>query len=202
MLKRLCFYKQLFVFVAVLFVTSCQQAPQTWQTSDITGAIPDLSFSLNETSGNKPVTADNYRGKVTLLFFGFTHCPQVCPTTLLQLQQATTKLAELGEQTQVLFVSVDPDRDDMTTIQRYVENFGSRTVGLRGVEQQLKALTQRYFITYDKEEMPANGNYDMMHSSQVYVFDKKGQARLLFRASDSVAAMKADLRRLISEFNG
>lgn len=191
------FFKYLMVVTQLVLLSACQQ-PQEWQTSDVTGAIPELNFELIETSHKAVVTAENFKGKINLLFFGFTHCPQVCPTTLLQLQQARAANQELSDQIQILFVSVDPERDDVMRIQQYVDNFDG-TIGLRADEKQLQTLAKRYFIKYDKEAIPADGNYDMMHSSQVYVFDKQGQGRLIFRSSDPVSAMTADLQRLIKE---
>lgn len=191
-------FRQTLIVSALLLLSACM-TEQAWQTSNITGAMPKLMFTLTEAKQGKQVTQDDFKGKVTLLFFGFTHCPEVCPTTLLLLQQAVSKLEKQADQVQILFVSVDPDRDDLDAIKNYAENFGSQTVGLRGVGQDLEALTKKYYVAYEQSEATEDGQYDVVHSSQVYVFDREGEARLLVRATDSIDAITSDLKRLIAE---
>ncbi|MEX1214460.1 SCO family protein [Saccharospirillum sp.] len=186
--------KQLFLILSVLLLTGCGE--QTWRTTDISGAMPELNFNLTDEHGHA-VTADDYRGKSTLLFFGFTNCPDVCPTTLAQLAGAVKLLSEdVRKDLQVLFVSVDPARDDPATLRRYTDVFGPRFIGLTGDRAALDALTGRYSTTYSYGEKDESGNYDVSHSSAVFAFNREGDVRLLIRASDPVEAVAEDLRQL------
>jgi protein SCO1/2 len=186
--------KRLFLMLSALLLAGCGE--QSWQTTDISGAMPELRFELTDENG-RTVSADDYRGKPTLLFFGFTNCPDVCPTTLAQLASATQQLnEELRANLQVLFVSVDPVRDDPHTLRRYTDVFGPQFIGLTGDKAALDALTRRYSTTYSYGEEDQSGNYDVSHSGAVFAFNRAGNVRLLIRASDPLNAVVADLRRL------
>jgi len=170
-----------------------------WQTKDISGLMPPLAFELIDEHGNA-VTAEAFRGQATLLFFGFTHCHDVCPTTLARLTAIIEGLdEEVGDKVQVLFVSVDPARDDPATLRRYTEAFGPQVTGLTGDTAALEALTRRYRVTYGYGEPDADGNYAVSHSSAVFAFNDAGQAHLLIRDSDSPNAVASDLRRLVTQ---
>jgi len=165
-----------------------------WQTRDISGLVPDLAFQMHDDRG-RSVSARDYRGEVTLLFFGFTHCPDVCNTTLAQLAQ-TLRASGGGNDARVLFVTVDPARDTTAVMHAYVQAFGPRFVGLRGDAAALNALVRRYRVTYTLGKPDAQGQYDVIHSSAVFVFDREGRARLLFTGKEAPDAMAQDLRRL------
>ena len=184
----------------VLLLTACQ-GEQPWRTSNITGAMPNLSFSLIDANHNKPVTAEEYQGKVVMLFFGFTHCPDVCPTTLLQLQKALSMMGEQAKQVQVLFVTVDPERDGQQALKHYTENFGSQVIGLYGDVEQLEKLAKTYGVSHERQQADTGDNYDISHGSVVYVFDYTGAIRLLVRGNDPVEAIASDLKRLVAEQN-
>lgn len=171
---------------------------QGWQTHDISGLMPDLAFALGDDRG-RSVSAQDYRGKVTLMFFGFTHCEDVCPTTLAQLAQALQMTDKGRDDARVLFVTVDPARDSTRVMHEYVQTFGPQFVGLRGDSGALDALTRRYRVSYALGKPDARGDYEVTHSSAVFVFDREGRARLLFTAKDTPAAIGQDLRRIISE---
>ncbi|MDZ7851659.1 MAG: SCO family protein [Halomonas sp.] len=180
-----------------LWLTGCGE--QEWQTKDISGLMPPLEFTLTDEKGNT-VDAERFRGKSTLLYFGFTHCPDVCPTTLARLGTAIRQLDdEIREDTEVLFVSVDPARDDPETLKEYTDAFGSQFVGLTGDKEALDALTRRYRVTYGYGDKDDNGNYDVSHSSAVFAFNGQGEARLLIRDSDPMEAVVADLERLADD---
>lgn len=170
-----------------------------WQTKDISGLMPSLAFELIDENGNT-VSADQFLGKTTLLFFGFTHCPDVCPTTLSRLDAATQRMDETArDEIQVLFVSVDPRRDDAETLDSYTDAFGPQFIGLTGDKAALDKLTRRYRVTYGYGEEDSEGNYDVSHSSAVFAFNAQGEARLLIRDSDPMEAVVADLERLAGE---
>ncbi|SDI67919.1 SCO family protein [Billgrantia gudaonensis] len=180
--------------VASLWLAGCGEP--AWQTKDISGLMPPLEFELVDENGHD-VEADQYLGKSTLLFFGFTHCPDVCPATLGRLEAAIGRLDESArDDIQVLFVSVDPRRDDPETLRAYTESFGARFIGLTGNRAALDALTRRYRVTYGYGEADDDGNYAVSHSSAVFGFDERGEARVLIRDSDPMEAVVADLERL------
>ncbi|QFT86701.1 hypothetical protein FIU88_17285 [Halomonas sp. THAF12] len=185
-------------WIMALFVTlwlaGCSEP--SWQTKDISGLMPPLAFELVDENGND-INADQFLGKSTLLFFGFTHCPDVCPTTLARLDAATQRMDESArDDIQVLFVSVDPRRDDAETLREYTDAFGPQFIGLTGDKAALDELTRRYRVTYGYGEEDSNGNYDVSHSSAVFAFDDQGEVRLLIRDSDPMDAVVADLERL------
>ncbi|WP_253742612.1 SCO family protein [Halomonas sp. THAF12] len=177
-----------------LWLAGCSEP--SWQTKDISGLMPPLAFELVDENGND-INADQFLGKSTLLFFGFTHCPDVCPTTLARLDAATQRMDESArDDIQVLFVSVDPRRDDAETLREYTDAFGPQFIGLTGDKAALDELTRRYRVTYGYGEEDSNGNYDVSHSSAVFAFDDQGEVRLLIRDSDPMDAVVADLERL------
>lgn len=180
-----------------LLLAACTQ-DDTAQTKSIAGLMPDLRFELRDDHGTR-VSAEDYAGQVRLLFFGYTSCPDVCPLTLGRLSAVLHGLdASELERTTVLFVSVDPARDTPEKLQRYVQYFGSRIVGLTGDEPQLRTLSRRYRTTFGYGEKDDSGFYEVSHSSGVYVFDAAGRAQRLFRPADSVESMREDLRRVLS----
>ncbi len=188
-----------FAILSFLFFLVACQDQQPWLTSNITGALPDLSFNLTEANHNKSVTAEDYHGKIVMLFFGFTNCPAVCPSTLLHIQKSLLALADKAQQVQVLFVTVDPERDGLETLKQYTENFGSQVIGLRGNIKTINQLTKTYGVSHENQQADANGDYDISHGSAVYVFDRQGRMRLLVRANDPSDAITSDLKRLLSE---
>lgn len=169
----------------------------SWKTKDIGGMMPELEFTLTSEDG-ETVKAERYTGRVNLLFFGYTHCPDVCPITLGRLRGVMDRLPEdVAEQIRVLFVSVDPRRDDPEALRTYTDQFGERFVGLTGSRDQLDALTKRYRTTYGYGEADEQGNYEVSHGSAVYAFDPAGDARLLIRSDDDLAAIASDLEQLV-----
>jgi protein SCO1 len=169
---------------------------QPWALNNITGLMPSLEFSLTDQDG-KVVNAAAYRGQLVVLYFGYTHCPDVCPMTLATLSQAIRNLGADADKVRVLFVTVDPARDTPAVLKRYVNAFGPAFVGLRGDSAALETLTRRYRVAYSLEKPDAKGNYDVTHSSALFIFDTNGKARLLATGSDKAAPITQDLRRLL-----
>lgn len=179
-----------------LLLVGCWEGDE-WQTKEIAGLMPPLRFTLTQDSGTE-VQATNFRGYITLLYFGYTHCPDICPTTLAKLNAAIARLGQTRD-VRVLFVSVDPKRDGLDRLRTYTAKFGPQFVGLRGNEEELTELTKRYRITYGYGKPGDSGDYEVSHSSAVFVFDRAGEARLMVRSSDGVDAIAADLKRLDAE---
>jgi protein SCO1 len=180
--------------IAVWLGGCSRQAP--YHLQDISGLMPPLQFSLTD-DDSRPVTAANYRGDLVLMYFGYTHCPDLCPMTLASLGQALGRLGPDASKVRVLFVTVDPARDTTPLLKRYMSYFGPQFTGLRGDDEALRPLIRRYRIGYHRDPPDRNGNYAVEHSSVVFVFDQQGRARLLGRESDPPDQVAQDLRRLL-----
>lgn len=168
-------------------------APQhKWQLTDVSGHLPNLQFSLIADDG-KPVNENSYKGYIALLYFGFTHCPDECPVTLARLNEILNKLGKEGDHIKVLFVTIDPARDDPKTMREFINSFNSKNmVGLTGGKDDIKKLTKRYRAAYrpDKD--------NIIHSNAIYIFDGQGSARLIATPEDSDEKIINDLRNLRS----
>ncbi len=185
----------LIAWVAALGLAACGSSGPHFQLQSVTGLLPQLKFALTDQDG-RSVTANDYRGKVVLLYFGYTHCPDACPTTLTTLSEALRRLGPEAQRMRVLFVTVDPARDTTAVMKRYVGAFGPEFVGLRGDDDALTTLSKRYRIAYHREPPDRNGYYAVDHSSAVFIFDASGQARLLAQETDNPRTIAMDLHRL------
>lgn len=186
------------LLAGVALLGGCQHSAAPWRLTDLTGHMPDLAFNLTNDEGHA-VDAAHYRGKVTLLYFGYTHCPDVCPLTMAQLHVVMQKLGPLADRTQILFVSVDPARDTPAVLHEYVNAFDPHAVGLTGPPKALEALAKRYRSAFSREPARADGGYAVSHSSAIYIFDGKGHARLLATPADPQDDVVHDLHRLLEE---
>ncbi|SCZ56262.1 SCO family protein [Thiohalomonas denitrificans] len=182
--------------VLLMFLgTSCIN--EAWQTKDISGLMPPLELQLTAADGEDLSEAD-LQGRVVLLVFGYASCPDICPTNLAQLAALKRHLpASRAEAVQILFVSVDPQRDTPNQLAAFTDYFDADIIGATGTPDRLRALSRRYRTTFSYGEADADGFYEVIHSSGVYVFDPNGEVRLLFRPSDTVEQMAADLTRLL-----
>jgi protein SCO1/2 len=187
--------------IGVLGACSGPKAPTAaLHGDDISGVMPSLEFTLTGPSG-ATMTAADLRGKTVLLYFGYTHCPDVCPTTLAVLAQALKRLGPAAAAVRVLFVSVDPKRDSGQALARYASYFGPQFIGLTGTDNQLTALTKRYRVAYRRDPPDARGDYAVYHSSAVFVFDQDGRARLLATPSETSDELRGDLNTVIRSGN-
>jgi protein SCO1 len=178
-----------------LGLASCGTAAPPFALQNVTGLLPSLAFELTN-QDDRAVTADDYRGKVVMLYFGYTHCPDACPTTLATLATAIRGLGPQAAKVRVLFVTVDPKRDTAAVLKSYVSFFGPQFVGLRGDDDELTALSKRYRVAFHLEPPDRNGDYAVDHSSAIFIFDGTGRARLLGSEGDGAAKIAQDLRRL------
>lgn len=169
-----------------------------WAGIDVAGTLPDLAFTATRAGDGQTVRAADYRGQVTALFFGFTYCPDICPMTLANLSAVADGLGEAAAGLSILFVTVDPARDTAGTLAAYVDAFSPRATGLRCTDNQLAALGRRYRITY---RVDPGDPYTVSHGRSVYVFDRKGAARVLLPDFDSakadIAGVTEDMHRLL-----
>ena len=183
--------------VLTSLLAACAGRDPSYALKNVTGLVSPLEFQLTNQDG-QPVTAADYRHDIVLLYFGYTQCPDECPTTLATLANALRALGPRGSQVRVLFVSVDPRRDTTEVLKRYVSNFGPQFVGLRGEQAELTDLSKRYRIAYHYEEPDKYGNYAVDHSSAVFIFDGTGRARLLGQSDNTAQQVASDLRRLLA----
>jgi protein SCO1/2 len=176
---------------------ACHRQPP-WALRNVSGIIAPLEFHLTDNHG-RAVTATDYRGLVTLVYFGYTHCPDICPATLGKLALVMRDLGADAEKVRVLFITVDPPRDTVPVLNQYVTAFGPQFVGLRGNDHELQDITRRYRVAYNRQAPDAHGNYAVAHSSAVFVFDQFGKARLLADSDAKASQFVQDVKRLIRE---
>lgn len=187
--------RHLVLMMTAFMLAACAEDP-SWQTKDVSGVLPDLEFRLTDERG-ETVTEEAFLGRPTAVFFGYTHCPDICPITMGKLRMAIGQMPEdLRDDVQVLFVSVDPERDDSARLTEYTASFGPQFVGLTSDEDRLRKVVKRYRATFSYEMPDENGDYLVSHPSAVYVFDAQGRARLLMRNDDPARAIARDLERL------
>jgi protein SCO1/2 len=192
--------KRIFLFAGVsAAMTLSAGAALAWNSTDVAGALPQLQFTMTRAGDGKAVTAADYRGKIVLLYFGYTSCPDVCPTTLLNASTMLKSLGAEADKVRVLFVTVDPNRDSLKLLKDYTESFAPQVVGLRGTPDQLAALAKRYRVAYSVQ--PVGDSFDVTHGTAVYVFDRHGDIKLLFTQLETPGAkldqMTADLKQLV-----
>ena len=164
---------------------------------DITGAEYARTLSLTDQNG-QPRTLADFKGKVTVVFFGFTQCPDVCPTTMAELAQVKAALGKDGDRVQGVFVTVDPDRDSAEVLKSYMTGFDPSFVALRGTPEQIAATAKEFKVFYAKVPGKAEGSYSVDHTAGSYVFDAQGRVRLFIRYGSGAEALTADLKTLLA----
>jgi protein SCO1/2 len=179
-----------------LLLLGCVEEKPTFSAIDVTGADYARDFQLTDHNGQVRSLKD-FRGKVVVMFFGYTQCPDVCPTSMAELAQVKKLLGPQGDKLQGLFVSLDPERDKPETLKAYMENFDPGFLALYTTPQQLPALAKEFKVYYKKVEGPTPTSYTLDHSAGSYVFDPQGRLRLYVRYGSGVEAMTADLRLLL-----
>ncbi|MGB8363468.1 MAG: SCO family protein [Rhizomicrobium sp.] len=167
--------------------------------TDITGAMPALEFSMVRANDGAAVTAADYRGRVTVLYFGYTNCPDVCPTTLANLATVLQALGAQAKNVRVLFVTVDPDRDSLAALKTYVAAFAPQIDGLRGTADAVATLARRYRVTYLVTPASPGHPYEVMHSASTFFFDREGNARYVATSVADAPAIEADIRGLLMQ---
>jgi len=180
-----------------LLLAACDDSGKPWHATDITGAMPKLTFHMVRANDGQVVTAESYRGRVVILYFGYTHCPDICPTTLANLSEVLKRLDTRAYEVSVLFVSVDPDRDTLPVLSAYVRSFAKQIDGLSGPPNGLAALTRRYRVLFSVTKESPGHPYTVMHSNSVFFFDRSGRARLVTTSTDDIAGMTDDVERLL-----
>jgi protein SCO1/2 len=182
-------------------LAACDKLPgkqkEAFQNTDVTGLDYAKGFALTDHTG-KPRTLADFKGKVVVVFFGYTQCPDVCPTTMAEMASVMQKLGPLADQVQVLFITLDPERDTQQLLAQYVPAFDKRFIGLRGTPEQTAKTAKEFKVFYSKVPGTDPGSYTIDHTAGSYVFDRDGRLRLFIRHGQGPDPIVHDLRELLS----
>lgn len=187
-------------FALLLAAAGCgpqSSQPVKFQLTDVTGANFGKALALNDHNG-KARTLTDFQGKVVVIFFGFTQCPDVCPTTLAEMAKVVKELGTDGEKVQVLFVSVDPERDTQELLKQYVTAFHPTFLGLVG-DAAATTRTAKEFKVYVQKQPGKNGGYSVDHSAGTFIVDQRGSLRLFAQPNAGAAALANDIRTLLKQ---
>ena len=183
---------------AAAVLTACSQDSVAFRGVNITGADYARDFAITDHHGQLR-SINDFAGKVVVVFFGFTQCPDVCPTSMQELAEVKQALGADGERLQGIFISVDPERDTLELLKAYMENFDSSFLALRPTPEQLPALTKDFKIYYKKVDGTTPTSYTMDHSAGSYIYDPQGRLRVYHRYGSGAEALGADVRLLLDE---
>lgn len=191
------FFRHFFIALLLIGLTACSPK-QEFKNIDITGSTAfGKDFSLIDPDG-KVRTLEDFKGKVVVMFFGYTQCPDICPTTLTEMQQVMTLLGPQSDKVQVLFVTVDPERDTAAILKQYVPSFDPRFLGLRPADEAaLEKVAKDFKIYYKKVPGTSPGSYTMDHTAGSYAFDPQGRLRLYIKHAQGPEALAHDLKELL-----
>ena len=186
---------------AALSLTACEPlgltaAKPAFRGVDITGATYARNFSLPDQNG-QPRTLADFKGKVVVVFFGYTQCPDVCPTTMVELAQVKKALGKDGDRLQGLFVSIDPERDTPAILKAYMTSFDPSFIALRGSVEQAQATAKEFKVFFAKVPGKTESSYTIDHTAGAYVFDTHGKVRLFERYGAGAEALTADIKALL-----
>lgn len=190
----------LLICTALFALSACSEkaAPVAFNNTDVTGLAYGKDFSLHDHNGKLRTLAD-FKGKAVVVFFGFTQCPDVCPTTMLEMANVMKALGPDADKVQVLFITVDPERDTATLLSQYVPAFDPRFLGLRGDLAETEKTAKEFKVFYQKVPGKTPGSYTVDHTAGSYVFDPQGRIRLFIRHGQGVEPIVHDLKILLAE---
>jgi protein SCO1/2 len=183
--------------LAMLLVACGKREAAQFQLTDVTGASFGKALALTDHNGQRRTLAD-FKGKVVVLFFGFTHCPDACPTTMMELANVATQLGPDAQRLQVLFVTVDPERDTAEVLRQYVPSFDPSFLGLYGTPEETSRTAKEFKIYFQKQPQ-AGGGYTMDHSAGTFVLDSQGRLRLFAQYGAGANPLLHDIRLLLAE---
>jgi protein SCO1/2 len=179
----------------------CSPQAPTFKNTDITGATFAQDLKLIDHNGLMRSLAD-FRGNVAVVFFGFTQCPDVCPTSMVTLAEVKRLMGDQGKRLQVLFITVDPERDTLPLLKDYMANFDPTFLALRPTSEELKAVADNFKIHYNKVEGATQTSYTMDHSAGKYVFDTAGAVRLFSSYGTEPSVIAEDILKLLKSMKG
>jgi protein SCO1/2 len=168
----------------------------SFQNTDVTGLDYAKGFTLTDQNGKKRSLAD-FKGKVVVVFFGYTQCPDVCPTTMAEMASVMKELGPKADQVQVLFITLDPERDTRELLASYVPQFDKRFLGLYGTPDETAKVAKEFKVFYNKVPGSEPGSYSIDHTACSYVFDRDGKIRLFVRHGQGAAPLVHDIRQLL-----
>jgi len=196
-MKRLGSFALVVGLAAGVLLTSCtSKVEPTFLSTDITNANFGRDFKLTDHNG-RIRSLDDFKGKVVVLFFGYTNCPDICPITMGKLAVAMKKLGKDAKHVQVLFVSIDPEHDTSALLKQYVTAFNPAFLGLSGDIQTTRNVTQEFKVTFQKQAGKTQDNYTMDHSTGTYIYDTVGRIRLYVNSSKSADVFSHDILELL-----
>lgn len=183
---------------AAALLIGCKPKAVQFEGVDVTGAAYAKDFPLPDASGTLRSVQD-FAGQVVVVFFGYTQCPDVCPTTLQELVEVKALLGAQGERLQGVFISLDPERDTPQVLQAYTQAFDPHMVALTGTPEQLSAVAKDFKVFFKKVDGKQPGSYTLDHSAGLYVYDTKGHLRVYHRYGQGVEALAKDVHTLLQE---
>jgi protein SCO1/2 len=190
------FRRILLLTTCALFFQACAPDKPTFKAIDLTGADYAQGFELKDQFGQERTLAD-FKGQVVVVFFGFTQCPDFCPTTLTEWVQVKKALGEKGKKLQAVFITVDPERDQPEVLKEYMANFDPSFLALIPSMEELPSLAKSYKIYYKKVPGPTPTSYTMDHQAGTYIYDTEGQLRLYARYGLGPVAVTEDIGKLL-----
>lgn len=191
------FLSLLLVGFCSFLLLACNQPAPSFKNTDLTGASYARDFSLTDANG-KPRTLADFKGKAVVVFFGYTQCPDVCPTTLSEMAGVMKKLGPLSDRVQMIFITLDPEHDTPVILAQYVPSFDPRFLALTGDTAAIQKAAQEFKVVYQKVAGSTAGNYSIDHTAASFVFDPQGRIRLYVRSSMGPEALEQDLRSLLN----
>lgn len=180
-----------------LLLAACSPTPPAFTSTDISAVDWGKDFALTDHHGQLRHLAD-FKGKAVIVFFGYTQCPDVCPTTLSSMREVLSRLGDQASRVQVLFVTLDPERDTAQLLSEYVTAFDPSFLGLRGDEAATRAVAKDFKVFYAKQAGRTPDSYTLDHTTGSYVFDPQGRIRLLVRHGELPESVAADVKRLLA----
>ncbi|MBR7782134.1 SCO family protein [Undibacterium sp. LFS511W] len=192
------FLRKICCWLAILLLAACTPPAVKFNNTDLTGLDYAADFQLKDHTGKDRTLAD-FRGKLVVMFFGYTQCPDVCPTTMAEMSAVMQKLGTQSDQVQVLFVTLDPARDTQALLSSYVPAFDTRFLGLYGDAAAIDKLAKGLKVFYQKVPGKTADSYTLDHTAGSYVFDKQGRIRLFLRHAQGPEPIVQDLQKLLNE---
>jgi protein SCO1/2 len=187
---------RLSLLLFAILLAACDSDKPRFNNVDVTGANYARDFRLTDFNG-KPRSLADFRGKVVLVFFGYTQCPDVCPTTLSDMAEVKKRLGADGDKLQVIFVTLDPGRDTPQVLAQYVPAFDPAFIGLYGTRDETAAVAKDFKVFYQKVPGKTETSYTLDHTAGSYVFDREGRLRLFVRHAGAVDPIVEDLKKLV-----
>jgi protein SCO1 len=194
-------YRLVGLFAAVLatgLLVACTPGKPSFKSVDVTGADFGRELKLTDHTG-KPRSLTDFQGKVVVVFFGFTQCPDVCPTTLVEMKAVKEKLGKDGERVQVLFVTVDPERDTPELLAKYVPAFDPTFLGLYGDAEAIARTAKEFKVFYKRVPGSSPTNYSVDHTAALYIYDPSGKLRLFAKHAQGADALAHDIKLLLDQ---